>query len=109
METYDWLIPLKIGKYGQLQEWLPDADNPRDHHRHISHLYALYPGEMITMDKNPKLCKAAVKSLDMRGDGIFKNRWPHAGGNWNAAWRMACRARLLDGSYFQPNDQTGGL
>lgn len=93
----DQLIPLKIGKYGQLQEWLPDIDNPRDHHRHIPHLYALYPGEMITMDKNPELCKAAAKSLDMRGDGVFKNRWPHSGGNWSAVWRMACRARLLDG------------
>ena len=91
------LVPLKIGKYGQLQEWLVDVDNPRDHHRHIPHLYALYPGEMITQTKTPELFDAAKKSLDMRGDGVHKSRWPHSGGNWSSAWRMACRARLLDG------------
>lgn len=91
------LVPLKIGKYGQLQEWLVDADNPRDHHRHIAHLYALFPGNMITASHTPALYAAAKKSLDMRGDGVHKGRWPHSGGNWSAAWRMACRARLLDG------------
>ena len=96
-EKRNQLVPLKIGRYGQLQEWMTDVDNPRDHHRHISHMYALYPGEMITMDKNPALCKAAEVSLNMRGDGVFKDRWPHSGGNWSSAWRMGCRARLLDG------------
>lgn len=91
------LVPLKIGRYGQLQEWLVDADNPRDHHRHIPHLYALYPGEMITASATPDLFAAARKSLDMRGDGVYKNRWPHSGGNWSSAWRMACRARLFEG------------
>ena len=91
------LVPLKIGRFGQLQEWLIDADNPRDHHRHIAHLYALYPGEMITANTTPELFAAAKKSLDLRGDGVYKSRWPHSGGNWSSAWRMACRARLFEG------------
>lgn len=91
------LVPLKIGRYGQLQEWLVDADNPRDHHRHIAHLYALYPGEMITAEQTPELFEAARVSLNQRGDGVHNPRWPHSGGNWSSAWRMACRARLLEG------------
>ena len=91
------LVPLKIGRYGQLQEWLKDVDNPRDHHRHISHLYALYPGDMITANSTPELFAAAKKSLDMRGDGVYKSRWPNSGGNFSSAWRMACRARLFEG------------
>lgn len=96
-EARSKLIPLKIGRYGQLQEWIIDADNPRDHHRHIPHLYALYPGEMITAATTPELFAAAKKSLDMRGDGVYKSRWPHSGGNWSSAWRIACRARLFEG------------
>ena len=91
------LVPLKIGRYGQLQEWISDVDNPRDHHRHISHLYALYPGEMITANTTPEYFAAARKSLDLRGDGVYRGRWPHSGGNWSSAWRMACRARLFEG------------
>lgn len=91
------LMPLQVGKYGQLQEWLVDVDNPRDHHRHIAHLYGLYPGNQITALKTPELFRAARVSLDMRGDGAYLDRWPHSGGNWSMAWRMACRARLLEG------------
>lgn len=91
------LTKLKIGKYGQLQEWLLDADNPRDHHRHIAHLYGVYPGNMISLSETPELFEAAKKSLNMRSEGLMQDRWPHAGGNWSMAWRMACWARLLDG------------
>lgn len=88
------LAKLKIGRYGQLQEWMIDVDNPRDHHRHISHLYGLFPGNMVN---TPELQQAAKKSLNMRGEGFKRDRWFHAGGNFSAAWRIACWARLLDG------------
>lgn len=89
------LSPLKVGKYGQLQEW--DVDNPREHHRHISHLYAVYPGEMVNFSQTPKLMEAARKSLNMRGEGHIGDRWRHSGGNWSMGWRMALWARMLDG------------
>jgi alpha-L-fucosidase 2 len=91
------LEPLKIGKYGQLQEWLYDYDNARDHHRHISHLYAVYPGEMISVRKTPELAEAAKVSLNMRDEGFVWPIWPWAGGNWSMAMRAACWARLHDG------------
>jgi len=91
------LPPLKIGKYGQLQEWLYDYDNARDRHRHISHLYAVYPGEMISPDKTPELAEAAKVSLNMRGEGFVLPIWDLTGGNWSAAWRAACWAQLRDG------------
>jgi alpha-L-fucosidase 2 len=91
------LQPLKIGKYGQLQEWLYDYDNARDHHRHISHLYAVYPGEMISVNQTPELAEAAKVSLNMRDEGSIKPVWPWAGGNWSMAMRSACWARLHDG------------
>lgn len=93
----DKLMPLKIGRYGQLQEWIDDVDNPRDHHRHVAHLYALYPGNMITCTDTPELVQAARKSLEMRGVGKFGERWPHTGGNWSMAWRTALWTRLYDG------------
>lgn len=96
VKARDGLTKLRVGKYGQLQEWLEDIDNPRDHHRHISHLYALYPGNMIS-SKTPELFNAAKKSLNMRGEGIFHDRWTYSGGNWSMAWRSACWARLFDG------------
>lgn len=94
----DKLMPLKIGRYGQLQEWIDDVDNPRDHHRHVAHLYALYPGNMITYAQTPELAQAARKSLEMRGVGKFGDRWPHTGGNWSMAWRTALWTRLYDGN-----------
>jgi len=94
--TREKLMPLKIGKLGQLQEWYEDLDSPKDHHRHIAHLYALYPGRQIDPLTTPGLSEAAAKSLDLRGDGQFQN-WPYAGGNWARAWRIYCWARLLDG------------
>jgi len=96
-EKIDQLLPLKIGKYGQLQEWDLDIDNPNGHHRHIAHLYAVAPGYQIHPLINQELAQAAKKSLDMRGDGRFLSDDRASGGNWSVAHRMWCWARLLDG------------
>ena len=95
--TLDRLLPLRIGKYGQIQEWAWDVDNPRNHHRHISHMYALMPGRQIDPIKTPELAKAATKSLNMRGHTFYGPKWPHMGGNWNRTWRIWCYTRLGDG------------
>jgi len=92
------LLPLKIGKYGQLQEWYEDIDNPDCHHRHIAHLYAVCPGKQINLVSTPQLADAAKKSLDMRGDGRYPHQELAAGGNWARAYRMWCWTRLLDGN-----------
>jgi len=84
------LAPMKVGRFGQLQEWLEDWDDPDDQHRHISHLYGLFPSCEITPRGTPALAEAAKVSLEHRGD--FAN-------GWSAAWKMGCRARLLDGNY----------
>lgn len=96
-EKIDQLLPLKIGKHGQLQEWDWDIDNPNGHHRHIAHLYAVAPGRQIHPLINQKFAEAAKKSLDMRGDGRFLSDDRASGGNWSMAHRMWCWARLLDG------------
>jgi len=93
---YSKLLPPKIGKYGQLQEWFEDIDSPDDHHRHISHLYALCPGSDIHPLTTPELAEAAKVSLNMRGDGRFPDD-PASGGNWSRAWRIWCWTRLMDG------------
>ncbi len=82
------LPPMQIGRYGQLQEWLEDWDNPEDHHRHISHLWGLYPGRQITLDR-PALMAAARQTLEHRGD-------PSTG--WSMGWKVCCWARLGDGN-----------
>jgi alpha-L-fucosidase 2 len=82
------LLPLKIGRWGQLQEWETDRDSPWDHHRHIMHLFALHPGRQITPLTTPELAQAARKSLELRGDD---------GTGWSLAWKMAFWARLYDG------------
>ncbi len=84
------LPPLKIGKWGQLQEWLDDWDNPDDKHRHVSHLYALYPSNQITPFLTPELTEAAKTSLIHRGD-------PSTG--WSMGWKVCLWARLLDGNH----------
>lgn len=95
------LWPLKIGKHGQLcewmdNEWLEEGDTAlytyvlKNRHRHISHLLALYPGHQITVENAPELADAAEKSLDLRGDG---------GTGWSKAWKISCRARLKDGNH----------
>ncbi len=82
------LAPLQIGKYGQLQEWLEDWDDPNDRHRHLSHLWGLYPGHEITPRRTPKLAAAAAKSIEFRGTG---------GMGWTMAWKVCLWARLLEG------------
>jgi len=67
-ETLKRLPPLQIGQYGQLQEWIEDWDNPEDHHRHVSHLYAAYPSNQISPLRTPELFDAARTSLIYRGD-----------------------------------------
>jgi len=92
------LLPLKIGKHGQLQEWYYDIDHPDCKHRHIAHLYAVAPGIQIHPTTTPELAEAAKVSLNMRGDGRFMEQELAAGGNWSRAHRMWCWARLLDGN-----------
>ena len=83
------LVGPKIGKWGQLQEWMTDRDDPNDHHRHTSHLFAVYPGCQISATKTPEFAAAAKKSLDARGeDGDVRE--------WSFAWRTALYARLQD-------------
>ena len=86
--TLDRLPPYQIGKHSQLQEWLEDSDEVEPGHRHISHLYALYPSDQITLRGTPDLAEAAVKTLE--------RRLSHGGGHtgWSAAWLVALWARL---------------
>ncbi|HVU32974.1 MAG TPA: glycoside hydrolase family 95 protein [Opitutaceae bacterium] len=86
----DRLPPLRIGRYGQLQEWLHDWDDPHDHNRHISHLFALFPGNEISPRRTPALFAAARQSLEFRGDIAT---------GWSMAWKVACWARFLDGNH----------
>ena len=83
--------PLQIGKHGQLQEWLEDFDEVEPGHRHISHLFALYPGDQITLDETPELAKAARVSLERR----LTAEGGHTG--WSRAWTVCCWARLREG------------
>ena len=83
------LAPMQIGRWGQLQEWMEDWDNPKDHHRHVSHLWGLYPGNQIT-EETPELFEAAKQSLIARGD-------PSTG--WSMGWKVCLWARLLDGNH----------
>ena len=86
----DKLVVPKIGRWGQLQEWMTDRDDPQDHHRHTSHLYAVYPGQQISLAATPALANAAKVSLLARGDmGDVRE--------WSFAWRTALYARLHDG------------
>ena len=79
------LPPLQIGKRGQLQEWIEDYPETEPQHRHVSHLYALYPGHDISLKTTPDLAAAVKKSLELRGDG---------GTGWSTVWRVALWARL---------------
>jgi alpha-L-fucosidase 2 len=84
------LYPFNIGRYGQLQEWFNDVDDPKDKHRHLSHLYALYPGNQITVQNTPELAAAAKQSLLHRGD---------VSTGWSMAWKINWWARLQDGNH----------
>jgi alpha-L-fucosidase 2 len=88
-KTSQRIAPNKIGQHGQLQEWLEDVDDPQNRHRHVSHLWGLFPGEEITPE-TPKFFDAAKKSLEMRGDG---------GTGWSLAWKINLWARLRDGDH----------
>ena len=98
MKYREKLLPLKIGKYGQLQEWYEDIDDPECHHRHIAHLYAVAPGTQIHPTISLEFAEAAKKSLNMRGDGRFMEQELASGGNWARAHRMWCWTRLMDGN-----------
>jgi alpha-L-fucosidase 2 len=84
------IAPNQIGRYGQLQEWLEDKDDPKNQHRHLSLLWGLHPGCEITPRGTPELCAAAKKSLQFRGDG---------GTGWSKAWKVSLWARLEDGDH----------
>jgi alpha-L-fucosidase 2 len=84
------LPPMQIGQYSQLQEWMQDVDNPKDAHRHVSHLFGLYPGKQISPYSTPELFDAARTSLIYRGDG---------GTGWSMAWKVNFWARFLDGNH----------
>ena len=89
-QMIDRLPPMQIGKYGQLQEWLEDRDNPKDEHRHISHLYGLYPSNQISPFLHPELFRAARTTLEQRGDMAT---------GWSLGWKINFWARMLDGNH----------
>jgi alpha-L-fucosidase 2 len=84
----DKLVAPQIGKWGQLQEWMIDRDEPKDEHRHTSHLYGVYPGRQISVTRTPDLAKAAAVSLAARGTAGDSRR------SWTWPWRCALWARL---------------
>jgi alpha-L-fucosidase 2 len=84
------LAPMHIGQHGQLQEWLEDIDDPNDHHRHVSHLYGLYPSNQISPYQTPGLHSAARTTLLHRGD---------VSTGWSMGWKVNWWARLLDGNH----------
>ncbi len=83
------LPPMQIGKHNQLQEWLDDVDSPEDKHRHISHLYGLFPSNQISPYKNPKLFAAAKNTLLQRGD---------ISTGWSMGWKVNWWAKMQDGN-----------
>ena len=88
--TLKRLPPMQIGKWGQLQEWMDDWDSPDDKHRHVSHLYGLFPSDQISPYRTPELFSAAKTSLLARGDEST---------GWSMGWKVNLWARLLDGDH----------
>lgn len=86
----DRLPPMQIGKYGQLQEWIEDWDNPNDKHRHVSHLYGLFPSNQINPVTTPELFDASKTVLIHRGD---------VSTGWSMGWKVNLWAKLLDGNH----------
>ncbi len=84
------LVPYKVGQHGQLQEWYEDIDNPKDKHRHINHLFGLYPGSQISPVHTPELAKASMTTLTQRGDGAT---------GWSMGWKINFWARIHDGDH----------
>lgn len=105
-DQYGKIAPDKIGRYGQLQEWMQDKDDTADTHRHVSHMWGVYPGTDITWN-TPELMKAARQSLIYRGD---------EGTGWSIAWKVNLWARLKEGDHamrlfdilLSPADVTSG-
>lgn len=89
-QMIDRLPPMQIGRHGQLQEWMQDMDDPKDEHRHISHLYGLYPGNQISPFHQPDLFRAAHATLEQRGDKAT---------GWSIGWKINFWARMLDGDH----------
>ena len=89
-ETLAKLPPMEVGQYGQLQEWIEDGDDPNDQHRHISHLYGLYPSDQITPTRTPELFEAARNTLIQRGDRAT---------GWSLGWKTNFWARMQDGDH----------
>ena len=84
------LPPMKVGQYGQLQEWIEDLDDPKDQHRHISHLYGLYPSNQISEYYTPELFEGARNTLIQRGDMAT---------GWSLGWKVNFWARMHDGNH----------
>ena len=87
---YPQIAPNKIGRYGQLQEWQQDIDDSADTYRHISHLWGVFPGNDISWDKDSAMMRAAIQSLQFRGDG---------GTGWSLAWKVNLWARFRRGNH----------
>jgi alpha-L-fucosidase 2 len=85
--AYDRILPMQIGARGQLQEWADDFREEEVHHRHLSHLFPMYPGNEISPDTTPTLATAARRSLEIRGDEAT---------GWGMGWRLCLWARLKD-------------
>ena len=88
--SMDQLVPYKIGQHGQLQEWYEDIDNPKDKHRHLNHLFGLYPGSQISPTHTPELAEACRTTLTQRGDGAT---------GWSMGWKINFWARVHDGDH----------
>ncbi|GEO07818.1 glycoside hydrolase family 95 protein [Segetibacter aerophilus] len=84
------LAPMHVGQYSQLQEWLDDVDDPKDNHRHISHLYGLFPSNQISPYRTPELYNASRNTLIQRGD---------VSTGWSMGWKVNWWARMLDGNH----------
>ncbi|MDO1511655.1 glycoside hydrolase family 95 protein [Maribacter confluentis] len=84
------LPPMQVGKHNQLQEWLDDVDSPEDHHRHISHLYGLFPSNQISPYRTPKLFAASKNTLLQRGD---------VSTGWSMGWKINWWAKMQDGNH----------
>ena len=89
-EKYNKIAPNQVGRYGQLQEWMEDVDDTANKHRHVSHLWAQYPGNEINWDETPDLMKAARQSLLYRGD---------AATGWSLGWKINLWGRFKDGDH----------
>lgn len=94
LELRERLAPMQIGRRGDLQEWLEDWDQKEESHRHISHLYGLFPGNQISALRTPEMAEGAKKVLEQRG---------LIGNGWSSAWKMACWARLHNGQKAMDN------